>query len=75
MPAQFAASEKDEVPFAIILGENELKEGMVTVKEQRWETVDGVKQKVVNTSQGEKVERTKLIELLKSSEEWQRQNV
>ena len=47
---------------------------MVTVKEQRWETTDGVKQKVVNTSQGEKVERAKLIELLKSSEEWQKQS-
>lgn len=75
MPTQFAASEKDEVPFAIILGESELKEGMVTVKEQRWETVEGVKQKVVNTSQGEKVERAKLIEFLKSSEGWQRQSI
>ena len=63
------------MPFAIILGESELKEGMVTVKEQRWETMDGVKQKVVNTSQGEKVERAKLIELLKNSEGWQRQSV
>jgi histidyl-tRNA synthetase len=63
------------VPFAIILGESELKEGMVTVKEQRWETIDGVKQKVVNTSQGEKIERGQLVEFLKSSEAWQRQNV
>ena len=63
------------MPFAIILGESELKEGMVTVKEQRWETMDGVKQKVVNTSHGEKVERAKLIELLKSSEGWQRKSV
>jgi histidyl-tRNA synthetase len=72
LPAQFAESEKDEVPFAIILGESELKEGMVTVKEQRWETTDGVKQKVVNASQGEKIERAKLIEFLKNSEAWQR---
>jgi len=63
------------VPFAIILGESELKEGMVTVKEQRWETMGGVKQKVENSSKGEKVERAKLIELLKNSEAWQRQNV
>ena len=48
---------------------------MVTVKEQRWETTDGVKQKVVNASQGEKIERAKLIEFLKNSEVWQRQNV
>jgi histidyl-tRNA synthetase len=75
LPAQFAASERDEVPFAIILGENELQEGMVTVKEQRWEILDGVKQKVPNTSQGEKVERAKLVESLKRSEAWNRQNV
>jgi histidyl-tRNA synthetase len=69
------ASEKDEVPFAIILGENELREGMVTVKEQRWEMREGVKEKVVNTSQGEKVDRARLLAFLKSSEAWKRQNV
>jgi histidyl-tRNA synthetase len=47
---------------------------MVTVKEQRWETVNGVKQKVVNTSQGEKIERAKLVKFLKNSEAWEKQN-
>jgi len=29
------AGEKDEVPFAVILGSDGLKEGLVTVKEQK----------------------------------------
>ncbi|KAF5336133.1 hypothetical protein D9611_006310 [Ephemerocybe angulata] len=36
LSAQFAAGEKDEVPFAVIVGTEELGEGFVTVKEQRW---------------------------------------
>ncbi|KZV93089.1 histidyl-tRNA synthetase [Exidia glandulosa HHB12029] len=64
--AQFAAAEKDEVPFALILGENEIKEGLVTVKEQRWEFVDGVKTKVKDDSAGEKVPRAELVQWLQS---------
>ncbi|KAL4064856.1 hypothetical protein V8B97DRAFT_1985926 [Scleroderma yunnanense] len=65
LPAQFAAAEKDEVPFDIILGADELKEGLVTVKEQRWEFVDGRKAKVQATDQGVKVRRDELIDWFK----------
>ncbi|KAG7091034.1 hypothetical protein E1B28_010094 [Marasmius oreades] len=68
LPAQFAAGEKDEVPFAVILGENELKEGIVTVKHQRWEMVDGKKVKIVTegSEKGEKVSRAGFVDWLKS---------
>ena len=65
LPAQFAAAEKDEVPFDIILGADELKEGLVTVKEQKWEFVDGKKTKVQSTDQGVKVRRDELVDWLK----------
>ncbi|KAG2356480.1 hypothetical protein BDR07DRAFT_1491878 [Suillus spraguei] len=51
LTAQFMAGEKDEVPFAVILGGYELKEGLVTVKEQKWEFVDGKKTKVQSADQ------------------------
>ncbi|KAF9268691.1 histidyl-tRNA synthetase [Marasmius fiardii PR-910] len=72
LPTQFAAGEKDEVPFAVILGENELKEGFVTVKEQRWEMVGGKKMKIVTegSEKGEKVSRAGLVEWLKSRDLW-----
>lgn len=69
-PAQFAAIDKDEVPFAIILGESELQEGFVTVKEQIWETVGDTKQKAKDDSQGHKVARNELISWLKGSNAW-----
>ncbi|KAH9830438.1 histidyl-tRNA synthetase [Rhodofomes roseus] len=65
LPAQFAAGERDEVPFAIILGETELKEGLVTVKEQYWELVDGKKQKIESADKGVKVKRADLVQWLK----------
>ncbi|KAI0640150.1 histidyl-tRNA synthetase [Trametes polyzona] len=67
LPAQFAAGEKDEVPFAIILGGDELKEGLVTVKEQKWHFVDGKKAKVESNDKGTKVKRAELIEWLKDT--------
>ncbi|KAI0079540.1 histidyl-tRNA synthetase [Panus rudis PR-1116 ss-1] len=73
LPAQFAAGEKDEVPFAIILGGDELKEGLVTVKEQKWELADGQKRKIQSSDQGTKVKRAELIDWLKSTstyKEW-----
>ena len=76
MPAQFAAGEKDEVPFAIILGENELKEGIVTVKEQKWEMVDGKKTKIQSEDKGVQVQRSELVSWLRSSQvyrDWQDQ--
>ncbi|KAI9444609.1 histidine-tRNA ligase [Lactarius indigo] len=57
--AQFAAGERDEVPYAVILGGEELKAGLVTVKEQRWEFVDGKKAKV---------SRAELVKWLKATE-------
>ncbi|KAJ7049468.1 histidyl-tRNA synthetase [Mycena amicta] len=46
---QFDAIDADEVPFAIIIGEDEIKRGEVKVKEQTWEIVDGKKKKVEKT--------------------------
>jgi len=73
LPAQFAAGEKDEVPFAIILGGDELKEGLVTVKEQKWELVDGKKVKIASADKGTKVKRDELVQWLKQTptfKEW-----
>lgn len=69
--AQFEAGERDEVPFAVILGGDELKEGLVTVKEQRWEFVDGHKSKVQSADQGTKVKRSDLIDWIKTSPVYQ----
>ncbi|KAL5535853.1 HTS1 [Sanghuangporus sanghuang] len=74
LPTQFAAGEKDEVPFAIILGDEELKEGLVTVKEQKWEMKDGKKTKIESADKGVKIKRAELIDWLKSSQvykDWQ----
>lgn len=70
LPAQFAAGEKDEVPFAIILGGDELKEGLVTVKTQRWELVDTKKVKIESADKGVKVRRDGLVSWLKETEVW-----
>jgi histidyl-tRNA synthetase len=69
--AQFAAGERDEVPFAIIIGVDELKEGVVTVKEQKWELVDGKKVKVESSDKGTKVRRDELVSWLKTTETYQ----
>ncbi|KAF5311956.1 hypothetical protein D9619_002352 [Psilocybe cf. subviscida] len=66
--AQFAAGEKDEVPFAIILGADELASGLVTVKEQKWEIKDGVKTKIESADKGTQVKREELVSWLKESE-------
>ncbi len=71
LPAQFAAGERDEVPFAIILGGDELKAGLVTVKEQKWEFVNGEKVKVQSADQGTKVKRVDLVQWLKSTKAYQ----
>ncbi|KAG2365323.1 hypothetical protein BDR07DRAFT_678708 [Suillus spraguei] len=57
LTAQFMAGEKDEILFAVILGGDELKEGLVTVKEQKWEFVDGKKTTVQSADQGMKAGR------------------
>lgn len=71
LPAQFAAGERDEVPFAIILGGDELKQGLVTVKEQKWELVDGKKAKIQSEDKGQSVKRDELVSRLKESETFQ----
>lgn len=53
------------MPFAIILGESELKEGYVVVKQQVWDvTGAGTKEKRKDESTGEKVKRDELVEWL-----------
>ncbi|EED79625.1 predicted protein [Postia placenta Mad-698-R] len=68
---QFAPSRIDTKPLTgnrqLILGESELKEGLVTVKEQKWELVDGKKVKIESTDKGVKVRRNKLVRWLKDS--------
>lgn len=62
------------MPFAIILGADELKAGLVTVKEQRWELVDGKKVKIASADKGEQVKRDELVTWLKKTrtyEEWE----
>jgi len=70
LQTQFAAGEKDEVPFAVILGTDELKQGLVRVKEQRWELVDGKKVKIESTSMGTQVRRDELVRWLRETETW-----
>ena len=67
LPAQFAAGERDEVPFVIILGSDELKAGLVTVKEQKWELRDGKKGKIESTDKGVQIKRDELIPWLKAT--------
>ncbi|KAJ3547757.1 hypothetical protein NM688_g5371 [Phlebia brevispora] len=71
LPAQFDAGERDEAPFAIILGPDELKEGLVRVKEQKWEFVDGKKTKVKASDDGVKIKRSELVEWIKSTPVYQ----
>ena len=68
--AQFAAGEKDEVPFAILIGTDELKSGLVTVKEQKWDLIEGKKVKIESADKGTQVKRGELVHLFKSSETW-----
>ncbi|KAF9523078.1 histidyl-tRNA synthetase [Crepidotus variabilis] len=67
---QFAAGERDEVPFAVILGTDELKAGLVTVKEQRWEFKEGKKVKIESAEKGTQVKRSELVQWLKNSGTW-----
>ncbi|KAF8630694.1 hypothetical protein AX15_002768 [Amanita polypyramis BW_CC] len=71
---QFDAGERDEVPFAIILGGDELKQGLVTVKEQKWELVDGKKEKIMSADTGVKVKREELVQWIRETRtygEWE----
>ncbi|KAJ7207493.1 hypothetical protein GGX14DRAFT_698176 [Mycena pura] len=75
LDVQFAAGEQDEVPFAIILGAEELRNGQVRVKEQKWEFVDGKKAKKQGEQKdyGTLVRRDGLVEWIKSTptyKEW-----
>jgi histidyl-tRNA synthetase len=64
---QFAAGEKDEVPFVVILGSDELQAGLVTVKEQKWELVDGRRVKIESADKGTRVKRAELVEWIKQT--------
>ncbi|KAF9483342.1 histidine-tRNA ligase [Pholiota conissans] len=68
--AQFAAAEKDEVPYTVILGAEELAAGLVTVKDQKWDFVDGQKVKIPNADLGVKVKRTELVQWLRATDVW-----
>lgn len=62
------------MPFAIILGGDELKQGLVTLKEQKWEIVDGKKTKIQASDKGVTIKRDELIDWLKNSstyKDWQ----
>jgi len=67
MNAQFDAGEKDEAPFAVILGVDELKQGLVTVKEQQWQLIEGRKEKIQSSGKGISIQRSELIDWLKHS--------
>lgn len=58
LPQQFASAEKNGVPFAVVLGEDELKEGKVKIKEMG--LPEGHPEK-----NGVDVELTKLVEEIK----------
>lgn len=58
------------MPFAIILGADEVAAGLVTVKEQRWEAVEGKKVKIESVDKGTQVKRAELIEWLKGTDVW-----
>ncbi|KAF8200941.1 histidine-tRNA ligase [Pholiota molesta] len=60
LSAQFAAGEKDE----------ELAAGLVTVKEQKWEFVDGKKVKIESADKGTQVKRSELAAWLKATDVW-----
>ncbi|RPD82835.1 histidyl-tRNA synthetase [Lentinus tigrinus ALCF2SS1-7] len=64
---QFAAADKDEVPFLIMIGDEELKEGLVTVKKQKWQLVDGKTVKIEVDDKGTKVKRAELIQWIKDT--------
>ena len=68
MAPQFAAGERDEVPFAIIVGGDELKQGIVTVKQQKWIIVDGKKVKEQSDDKGVQVKRAELVQWIRDSE-------
>ena len=52
------------------MGTDELKAGLVTVKEQKWDLIEGKKVKIESADKGTQVKRDELVHLLKSSETW-----
>lgn len=57
---QFEAIDKDQIPFAVIIGANELKDGKVRVKEQMG------KDAVVEDKDGKLMERSEMVQFIKS---------
>ena len=62
------------MPFAVILGTDELAAGLVTVKEQKWELVGGKKVKIESADKGTQVKRVELVAWLKGTETWKEWN-
>lgn len=60
---QFEAIEKDQIPFAVIIGANELKEGKVRVKQQLGKegAADGSQDK-----DGQLLDRREMVEFIQS---------
>lgn len=55
------------------MGADELKAGVVTVKEQKWELKDGKKLKIESADKGTPMQRAELVQWLKSTptfQEW-----
>ncbi|KAF8327586.1 uncharacterized protein EI90DRAFT_3126923 [Cantharellus anzutake] len=57
LPKQFETVDKEQIPFVVIIGGDEIKEGTVRVKEQ--------KGKEASTGEGEKIPRTEMVRWLK----------
>lgn len=58
------------MPFAVLIGTDEVKAGLVTVKEQKWELIEGKKVKIQSADKGTQVKRDELVQWLKGSETW-----
>ncbi|GAA96629.1 uncharacterized protein L969DRAFT_94918 [Mixia osmundae IAM 14324] len=60
MPAQFEAIDRDQIPIAVIVGVDELREGKVRIKEQ-------VGKEENSSSKGEPVSRTDMVSFIKEA--------
>lgn len=59
---QFEVVDKDQIPFAVIIGPDELKEGFVRIKEQKGKEAN----EASANAEGEKIKREELISWLKA---------
>lgn len=61
---QFETVDRDSIPFAVIIGSNELKDGTVRVKDQT-KTKEELEQEEGGTANGRLIKREELIGWLK----------